>query len=256
MNEAAKGARDVRTRFGGIVHQDSRPIVTYVIIAACVAAYIAQLAINGFTTSWLYSPVRGHDEPWRFVTSAFLHSQGSFFHIVLNMVALWAVGPYLELQLGRVRFVTLYLLSAIGGSTVVLVTAAIGWSSWYQGVVGASGAIFGLFGATFVVMWRSGHPAQGVLGIIVVNMAFSFLMPGISWQGHLGGLLTGALLAAGYAFAPVDQRRLVAIVAPILLAVGLVVTIVWAYGLAPLEIQQIWSVPRDLQDAYLRQYGL
>ncbi len=105
-------------------------------------------------------------------------------------------------------------------------------------------------------MWRSGHPAQGVLGIIVVNMAFSFLMPGISWQGHLGGLLTGALLAAGYAFAPVDQRRLVAIVAPILLAVGLVVTIVWAYGLAPLEIQQIWSVPRDLQDAYLRQYGL
>jgi membrane associated rhomboid family serine protease len=239
----------VRTRFGGLVHPGARPVVTLTIIAMCVVAYAGQWLVDGFTDRWYYTPIDGHEEPWRFLTSAFLHSPGSIFHILLNMVALWAVGPYLELQLGRVRYVTLYLLSAVGGSCVMLVTAALGWSGWLDGVVGASGAIFGLFGAAFVVMWRSGHPAQGILGIIGVNMVLSFLVPGISWQAHLGGLITGALLAAAYAFAPAARRRLVAVVAPAVILAVLLVVIQWAYGTAPDEVEHYWQATHDEQPA-------
>ncbi|MCR6688528.1 rhomboid family intramembrane serine protease [Cellulomonas sp.] len=256
VRDAARSTRDVRTRFGGLVHPGARPVVTLAFIALCVVAYLGQWTVDGFTTDWKYSPLRGHAEPWRFLTSAFLHSPGSIFHIVLNMVALWTVGPYLEVQLGRVRYATLYLLSAVGGSVVVLLVAALGWSDWYSGVVGASGAVFGLFGAAFVVMWRSGHPAQGMLGVIGVNMVFSFVVPGISWQGHLGGLVTGALLAAAYAFAPAARRRLVAVVAPALVAAGLAALVGWSYGQAPPEVQQIWDLPDAVEDSLLREWGL
>ena len=206
----------------------------------CVVAFIAQRTVPDFTGRWAYSPFWGHEEPWRFLTSAFLHSERSFFHILLNMVALWAVGPYLEVQLGRARFVTLYLLSAVGGSVMVLASAALGWSDWFGGVVGASGAIFGLFGAAFVVMWRSGHPAQRILGIIAMNMVFSFVVPGISWQGHLGGLVVGALIAAAYAFAPQPRRRLVAVVLPVVVVALLVAVTLWAYAAAPEQIRMLW----------------
>jgi membrane associated rhomboid family serine protease len=249
VRESARSTRPVRTRFGGLVRPGAPPVVTLTIIAICVAAYAAQWLVDGFTDRWYYTPIDGHEEPWRFLTSAFLHSPGSIFHILLNMVALWAVGPYLEMQLGRVRYVSLYLLSAVGGSCVVLVTAALGWSDWRGGVVGASGAIFGLFGAAFVVMWRSGHPAQGILGIIGVNMVLSFLVPGISWQGHLGGLVTGALLAAAYAFAPAARRRLVAVVAPVVLLAVLLLVIRWAYGTAPEWVELFWLGPPDDQRA-------
>ncbi|ASR55975.1 rhomboid family intramembrane serine protease [Cellulomonas sp. PSBB021] len=246
VRDAASTQRTARTQFGGVVRPGIRPVVTLTIIAVCVVAFIAQRTVPDFTNRWYYSPFWGHEEPWRFLTAAFLHSEGSFFHILLNMVALWAVGPYLELQLGRARYVTLYLLSALGGSVVVLLSAALGWSSWYGGVVGASGAIFGLFGAAFVVMWRSGHPAQSILGIIAVNMVFSFVVPGISWQGHLGGLVVGALVAAGYAFAPRDRRRLVAVALPVVTLVLLVAVTTWAYGQAPAEVRELWTLPRDV----------
>lgn len=246
VREAAQGQRTLRTQFGGVIHPGVRPVVTVAIIAVCVAAYVAQLSVPLFTERFLYSPFWGHVQPFRFLTAAFLHSEGSFFHILLNMVALWMVGPYLEVQLGRARYVTLYLLSAVGGSVVVLASAALGFSSWYGGVVGASGAIFGLFGAAFVVMWRSGHQAQSILGVIAVNMVFSFVVPGISWQGHLGGLIVGALVAAGYAFAPRDRRRLVALWLPVVVVVVLLALVAWADAQAPEDVRELWTLPVDI----------
>ena len=240
VREAAANQRTTRTAFGGVLRPGTRPVATLAIIAVCVVAFIAQRTVPDFTGRWAYSPFWGHEEPWRFLTSAFLHSERSFFHILLNMVALWAVGPYLEVQLGRARFVTLYLLSAVGGSVMVLASAALGWSDWFGGVVGASGAIFGLFGAAFVVMWRSGHPAQSILGIIAINMVFSFVVPGISWQGHLGGLVVGALIAAAYAFVPQPRRRLVAVVLPVVVVALLVAVTLWAYAAAPEQIRMLW----------------
>lgn len=163
---------------------------------------------------------------WQMLTSMFTHVE--VWHIAFNMLALWMLGPYLEQTLGRLRFATLYVLSAIGGSVaaVLLVPVVGGWST---GAVGASGAVFGLFGAVLVVLRRLGRDARGIVGIILVNVALSFL-PGIAWQAHLGGLVVGAALGAAYAYVPRERRRLVAVLAPALVGVALVGATLAVYG--------------------------
>lgn len=235
--EAARALPATRTLFGGVA-RPGPPVATIAIVAVCVVSFVLQLASDGWTVRWLYSPALGYVEPWRFLTAAFLHSTGAIFHILLNMLALWMVGPYLEQALGRARFVTLYLMSAIGGSVAVLGWAAFAGGDWFQGVVGASGAIFGLFGAVFVVMTRLRHPANGILGVIVLNVVFSFLVPGLAWQAHIGGLVVGGLLAAAYAWAPAARRRTVAVVAPLALFVAFVVLARLAY--ATEDLRGLW----------------
>jgi membrane associated rhomboid family serine protease len=132
-------------------------------------------------------------EYWRFVTPVFLHANE--IHILLNMYALFQIGPIVEREFGRIRFLAIYLLSGIGG--VVLSLAFTTADS-----LGASGAIFGLIGAwgVFLLLHRRLLGASGrnalfnVLFIIVLNVGISF-MPGIDLWGHFGGLLTGALIA-------------------------------------------------------------
>jgi membrane associated rhomboid family serine protease len=154
-------------------------------------------------------PALGAEEPWRFVTSAFAHSPGNLLHIAFNMYALWIMGTYLEPLLGRARFVAVYLLSAIGGSVVYLLFAfppspaqlAAGEGGlWWTGAVGASGAVFGLFGAFLVLQRRLGRSAAGMYVVIGINAVLGFVIPGIAWQAHLGGFLTGAAAAAAIAY--------------------------------------------------------
>ncbi|WP_448631754.1 rhomboid family intramembrane serine protease [Cellulomonas soli] len=137
------------------------------------------------------------------------------------MIALWMVGPWLEMALGRARYITLYLLSAVGGSVGALVLATA-TSGWMVGLVGASGAVFGLFGAVLVVLRRLGRDAGGIIGILVVNAVLGFVLPGIAWQAHLGGLVTGALLGAAYAYAPQGRQKVVAVTASLVVAGALV----------------------------------
>ena len=185
-------------------------------MALCVVSYVLQLTVPGWTQRWAFSPYAGAFEPWRFLTAAFLHSPGQVFHIVLNLVALWMVGPYLEQTLGRARYATLYLLSAVGGSVgAVLLSPAT--NGWLDAMVGASGAVFGLFGAVLVVLRRLGRDAGPILGIIVLNGVIGFVVPGIAWEAHLGGLVAGALLGAAYAYAPRARRALVGWLAPVVL---------------------------------------
>lgn len=226
--EAARTAPVARTALGAPL-REGRPVVTLTIIALCVASYALQWAVPGWTARWVFSPSLALAEPWRAVTSAFLHSQGMVLHLVFNMVALWMVGPYLESTLGRARFLTLYLLSAVGGSVVTLVLALPSYSpvpypsAWWGWTVGASGAVFGLFGAVLLVLRRLGRDARGILGIIVLNGVLGFVLPSVAWQAHLGGLLVGLALGAAYAWAPVARRRLVAFVAPAVVVVLLLV---------------------------------
>jgi len=135
---------------------------------------------------------------WELVTSAFLHTQP--WHIALNMVALWLVGQNLELVLGRGRYLALYLVSALAGSACVMWLAGPESSS-----LGASGAIFGLFAALALLMWRVRGNMRQLLIVMGINIAVSF-MPGISWQAHLGGFLGGGLVAAILVFAPRERR--------------------------------------------------
>jgi len=173
--------------------------------------YVLQWLIPGdavfqqFAFASVYAtPQYGAFEPWRMLTSAFVHSQGFVLHIVLNMYMLWIFGQVLEPVLGRVRFLAVYLLSAIGGSVgFLLLTPALPAIP----VVGASGAIFGLFGALLVIQSRRGGDTRQLWILIVINGVIGFVVPGIAWQAHLGGLVTGGLCAAVIAFTPRGPRQ-------------------------------------------------
>jgi membrane associated rhomboid family serine protease len=163
-----------------------KPMVTYVIIGVCVAFFLLQQVAPQPVAQWLmFAPAYSIAEPWTFITSGFLH--GGVMHLVLNLWALWAVGQYLEQTLGHARYAGLFLVSVIAGHTAVLLLASPYDSAWITGTVGASGGIFGLFGALFVVNRRMGAQATQVIILIVLNLVITFAVPGISWQGHLGG---------------------------------------------------------------------
>jgi membrane associated rhomboid family serine protease len=137
--------------------------------------------------------------PWQLVTSMFTHVQ--VFHIGFNMLALWFLGPQLELVLGRARFLALYLLSGLAGS------AAVYWlSDQNTPTLGASGAIFGLMGALLVIAHKQRADVSQLLVWIGINAALTFFGSGISWQGHVGGFVGGVVLAYVLAYAPRERR--------------------------------------------------
>ena len=146
------------------------------------------------TTTLLYAPLLTVIEPWRMITAGFVHSETSFWHILLNAYSIYIFGRVIEPMLGPARFLALYLISIFGGSAMVL------WlSEPVVAVVGASGAFFGLMGAYLIMLRSIGDNSGLLVGLIAVNLAFGFLVPGISWQGHLGGLLAGMAVTAVYA---------------------------------------------------------
>jgi membrane associated rhomboid family serine protease len=220
VRDAKRSAPRVRTVFGGSADSaavNGRPVVTFTIIGICVVSWLLQLVTAGEWTRLLWFwPAGGAAEPWRFLTASFLHST-SPLHILFNMYARWITGQFLEPLLGRVRFGVLCLLSAVGGSVGVLLLAGDPFTSnaWGTPVVGASGMVFGLFGAMLPVMRRLGRSMGQVVVLLVINGAIGFVVPGISWQAHLGGLVTGALVAAAYAYAPKDRRAVVAWAVPL-----------------------------------------
>lgn len=205
VREGNRGLRTPRTPFGGRVSQ-GRPVVTLTLIGVCVALYLGQLADDAVTNRFLFVPVLALSEPWRFLTSAFLHSPSWPLHIAFNMYALWLVGPPLEYLLGRTRFLALYLLSALGGSVFLLLLASPTADSWFTPAVGASGAVFGLFAALVVLQRRLGRDITPLVGVILVNAVLGFVIPNVAWQAHLGGLVTGAAVAAVFATAPAQRR--------------------------------------------------
>jgi membrane associated rhomboid family serine protease len=172
----------------------NRPVVTYSIIALCLIIYVLQiLPGSSVTQALIYYPPLTYLEPWRMITGLFVHSPTSILHVVFNMYTLFVFGPILERLLGRGRFLALYLISGFGGSVAVL------WLSPSTPVLGASGAIFGLVGAYFVIQRKLGGNNIQLLILIGINLVIGFV-PGlnISWQAHVGGLVTGCAIALVY----------------------------------------------------------
>jgi membrane associated rhomboid family serine protease len=133
------------------------------------------------------------------LTSMFTHVE--LWHIGFNMLALWVLGPQLELAIGRSRFLALYLLSGLAASATVL------WLSAPVGLtLGASGAIFGLMGGLLVLALKVGGDVRGLLTWIGINFALTVVVANISWQGHLGGFIGGLLLGAAIVYAPRKRR--------------------------------------------------
>ena len=201
VEEGARSVRQPTTAVGARL--GVTPVLTYALIALNLVMFAAQLLLPDVELELVLWPWGvAHDEFYRLLTSGFLH--GGVMHILFNMVALYLTGPALERGLGHVRFLGLYVLSLLGGSVLVYLLTPIETPT-----LGASGAIFGLFGASFVLARKLNFDMRGIVGLIVVNLVITFVAPGISWQGHVGGLLTGAAVAAVYAYAPKAQRTLV-----------------------------------------------
>lgn len=203
----AESARRTRTAttVAGARLSDGRPVLTQVLIGLSVVAYAAQMLVPGFTNQFIFAPSIGWIEPWRFLTTTFLH--GGIMHLAFNMYALYLVGPTLERVMGRWRFLSLYLLAAFGGSVAVLLFSSPAGPMWNVGTVGASGAVFGLFAALGLTLRRIRQNHTQIAVLIAINFALGFVIANVSWQAHLGGLLVGAALAAAYLFGPRGRSR-------------------------------------------------
>jgi membrane associated rhomboid family serine protease len=237
IREGNKGTRSGTAPFGGRV--TSTPVVTYTLIALNVLVYVIEQTnpnkfigyggmIGGAYDPAVHAVVGVAVGDWyRLISSAFLHEPldtgFGIFHILFNMWALWVVGPSLERMLGRARYLTIYLVSALGGSVFYYLIAAPNAGP----AIGASGAIFGLFGAWFILARRLKLNARMIVGLIVINLVISFAVPGIAWQDHLGGLICGVALTAAYVYAPRKNRTLLQAAATVgllaLLVLGVVV---------------------------------
>jgi membrane associated rhomboid family serine protease len=211
VRSGSRSIRAQRTAVGARLRQ-SPPYVTVTLVVLNVAAYLATGLQHGASLGnptgstlfrdWQLQPadVWTHGHFYEFVTAAFLHV--SFLHIASNMIALIVIGPALERLLGRWRFTAVYLLSALGGSTAVYC-----FGNPFNPVVGASGAIFGLFGAALVLVRRLGLDLQWLAGLIILNFVLTFSIAGISKLGHIGGFITGVLAAVAIGGLPRQRAR-------------------------------------------------
>ncbi|MGY1582434.1 rhomboid family intramembrane serine protease [Streptomyces sp. MN13] len=230
VKEGARSVRQARTVVGGRI--SGTPVVTYVLVGLNVLAYLLQLVFPDFQDRFAMLGARlvGPDDvhyvyqgsyfgiyhaeglvagEWeRLVTSGFLHlmpTEGTFglAHIVMNMFALWHLGRILETQLGRARYLALYLLAILGGSVAELLLAEP--SAVF---VGASGGLFGLGAAYYVMARRFGGDMATVNRDTAMLLVWLLISAGVtSWQGHLGGLLAGGAVTAAYALVPRGPRR-------------------------------------------------
>ena len=209
-------------------------LVTKALIVVNVAFYLITVAqgagVNNpggalFNDFALYGPFVADGDWWRLVTAAFLHA--SLLHIVFNMLALWWIGGPLEAAIGHWRYLTIYAIAGLAGSAGALLVKPQAF------IVGASGAIFGLLGAMVVSSGRRRARSPGPpTTLILVNLAITFAVPGISWGGHLGGLVGGALATLAlthFGTRHVAYARItpVAVVSLIVIMIGSVAIAYW-----------------------------
>jgi membrane associated rhomboid family serine protease len=205
--------------------------VTTALLVLNALIWLGQISPWGylFTNSMFYAPLFTPWEPWRMITAGFVHDWTGPLHILLNSYAIYIFGRQLEPMLGGLRYLALYIVSIFGGSVAVL------WlSAPNVPVVGASGAFFGLMGAYFVVIRSLGGNAVQLLVLIAINLSLGFFVPGISWEGHLGGLVTGAAVAGIYTDTRKPNQRAAQFI-------GVVVLVILLIALSWWRVQQIYS---------------
>ena len=168
--------------------------------------------------TWVFPVLMRNGGQWyRLFTSFFVTN--SFLDVALNMWCLLIIGRLIEPALGKWRYLALYVLSGLGGSVAYYLLG-----NPLEPAAGASGAIFGIFGAYFILARRSSANTSGIVALIGINLVFSFVIPNIAWQAHIGGLITGLAVASGFALARGRRDELVAdilVVAAVGVALGL-----------------------------------
>ncbi len=223
VQQGSKGVRRPRTTAGGALAAHAG-VVSMVLIAINVAVFVltdlvrlddvvaagAMVGADVMTRGGTVYPGVADGGYWRLITSAFLH--GGLAHLAFNMIALYLFGPFVERALGTWRFVAAYLTAALVSGVFVYVLADPRTTT-----VGASGAVFGLFGMALVLMLKAREDVRGLLVLLAINGVFSVIGARISWEGHLGGFVAGLLLGAVMAYAPRQRRTLVQVGALVLL---------------------------------------
>jgi membrane associated rhomboid family serine protease len=212
------------TRLTARTFSTSGPIVTQALVLVNVGVFLAELLMGGqingtgnqlYENGVLFGPLVADGEWWRLVTAMFLHY--GLLHLGMNMLVLWIIGPPLEDYFGHWRYGLLYLVSGLAGSAGALI-----WSPNAL-TVGASGAIWGIMGAALVLegrkIWVFGGQA---LGLVVFNLIFTLLIPGVSIGGHIGGLIGGGLCALAFT----SFRRNTALATAAMVAVGVLSVLV------------------------------
>jgi membrane associated rhomboid family serine protease len=211
--QGVKRVTAAATRTATGVGSSRTGVITMALIAINVGVYAVELALGGTmdgtnNSLWLHGVLFAHGsyangtpagvgngEWWRLFTAAFLHYGP--LHLGLNMLALFWYGRVLEHVIGRWRYLLLYVASGLAGSAGAL------YANPNSFTVGASGAIFGVFGALLVLERRGAIQSGGqILGLIVINLLISSQLSGISIGGHIGGLIGGALVMLAYMYAP------------------------------------------------------
>ncbi|MEU6356337.1 rhomboid family intramembrane serine protease [Streptomyces sp. NPDC047072] len=209
---SAPAAARPRTVAGGTVTADPR-LFTKILIGINVAVFIAiqanpslavDLSLIGASPAPPFPITEGvaDGQYYRLVTSMFAHQE--IWHIAFNMLSLWWLGGPLEEALGRARYLAVYFVSGLAGSALVYLLASPATQT-----LGASGAIFGLFGATAVLLRRLRYDLRPIIALLVINLIFTFGFNGISWQAHIGGLVAGVITGYGMVHAPRERRALV-----------------------------------------------
>lgn len=233
VREGGRTVREARTIAGARVRRDpatgTNAVVTKTLIGLNLAVFVLVLAVGDDVVDRLMLVGRAiidnhwagvaEGEYYRLLTAAFLHQEA--WHILFNMVSLWVLGPPLEAVLGRTRFLVVYLVSAFGGTAASYLIAAQN-----QGSLGASGAVFGLFGAAIVVGHRMKADLRPLIALLVVNLVITFLnTKWIDWRAHIGGLVIGAITAVCLVHAPKNHRlaaQVVSVGAVVAVLVGVV----------------------------------
>ncbi|MEU5533563.1 rhomboid family intramembrane serine protease [Streptomyces sp. NPDC020362] len=221
-----------RTVAGGTMAADPR-LVTKILIGINLAVFLLQLSLGDrFTnrfelighayTYYLTGPQGiAEGQYYRLLTAMFLH--GGYAHIAFNMLSLWWIGGPLEAALGRARYIALYVVSGLAGSALTYLIAAPNQPS-----LGASGAIFGLFGATAVLMRRLNYDMRPIIALLVINLIITF-SPGMSiaWEAHVGGLVAGVVTGYAMVHAPRARRTVIQYgTCALVLAVVVVLTLI------------------------------
>jgi membrane associated rhomboid family serine protease len=235
VREGSSGVRVARTSFGGRLGGSRQPVVTITLIAINVAVFLA-LRADGGTSGTLGRTIielpssRGippqfdyqgiaQGSYWQLITSTFSHYE--ILHIAMNMIGLWIFGSFLEYELGRWRFLALYLTTGLVGSVGVYLLA-----DPHSAALGASGSVFGLFAAAFVVLVRRQRDVTQLLVLLALNLVISFAVPGIAWQAHIGGMLSGFVIGGAFAYAPRQLRTKAAVTTLVgLVAISVVVVV-------------------------------
>lgn len=209
VREGRRSIRPAKTMYGGRA-RGTRAEITIGLVVVNIAIFLVTLSsgasVGGSGTSDIYRrfalipPAVANGEWYRLISSMFLHY--GIWHLAVNMYALWVMGNALEGMLGRLRYLALYFTAGIGGSIFSFAMGPV-----FAQAAGASGAIFGLFGAFFVILRRRNLETGGIVAMIALNLVFSFSFPNIDWRGHVGGLIAGAAIGYVFAAAPTGPRR-------------------------------------------------